>query len=76
MERGKRGRGGGGQRDIIRDATQTEGRRSSRLNRPIRGRQILNFVEVPVSGDEDHAVTFRRGGNPEVVFGKWAPGRD
>jgi hypothetical protein len=54
-------------------AAQTEARYSSRLDGPICGRQILNFVKVPVSGNEDHPVTFRRGGNPEVVLGKRPP---
>lgn len=65
--------GGDKENTAIWYAAQTEARRSSRLSDPIRGHQILNFPEVPASGDEDHAVTFCRGGNPEIVLGKRPP---
>lgn len=42
----------------------------SRLSSPIRRLQVLDFAEVPVPVNEDHPVTFRRGGDPNVVFGK------
>ena len=57
----------------IFSAPRTEVRRISRLNGPIRSLQTLDFAEVPVSGNEDHPMTFRRGGNPDVVFGKRPP---
>lgn len=43
------------------------------MNGPIRSGQILNFAEVAVSGHKDHSVTFRRGGDPDVVLGKEPP---
>ena len=51
----------------------TELRQTSRMNGPICGVQILNFLEVAVTGDKDHLVTFRRGGDPDVVLGKGPP---
>ena len=43
------------------------------MNGPIRRVQFLNFLEVAVPGNKDHPVTFRRGGDPEVVLGKGPP---
>jgi|HubBroStandDraft_1064217.scaffolds.fasta_scaffold04139_8 hypothetical protein len=31
-----------------------------------------NLVEVAVAGFEDHALTFRSSGNPDVILRKWA----
>jgi hypothetical protein len=44
-----------------------------RNNAPVCGIQIFNFLEVAATGYQDHVVTFRRGGNPDVVLGKWPP---
>jgi len=35
---------------------------------PIRSVQILNCLEVAVPRNQDHSVTFRRRGNPDIVF--------
>ena len=43
------------------------------MNGPICSVQILNCMEVAVSGHKDHPVTFRRGGDPDVVLGKRPP---
>ena len=45
----------------------------SQSNGPIRCVQILNFLEVPISRNQDHPVAFRRGGNPDVVLGNRPP---
>ena len=44
-----------------------------RNNAPVCGIQTFNFLEVAATGYQDHFVTFRRGGNPDVVLGKWPP---
>jgi len=43
------------------------------MNGPIRSGQILHFVEVAISGNKDHPMTFRRGGDPDVILGKGPP---
>ena len=43
------------------------------MSGPIRSVQILNFVEAAVSRHKNHPVTFRYGGDPDVVFGKGPP---
>jgi hypothetical protein len=43
------------------------------MNAPVRSAQIRHVAEVAVSGNEDHSVMFRHGGNPDIVLGKWPP---
>jgi hypothetical protein len=45
----------------------------SRMNTPIGSGQACHIAEVAVSGNEDHSVMFRHGGNPDIVLGEWAP---
>ena len=51
----------------------TELSKTSRMNSPIGSGQILDFLEMAISGNKYHPVTFRRGGNPDVVLGKRPP---
>lgn len=57
---------------LTRLAAQIDAARdASRMSGPVGGGQPLNLVKVTVSADEDHAVMFRRGSDPDVIFRKW-----
>ena len=43
------------------------------MSGPIHRDQFLNFLEVAISGDKDHPVTSRSGGDPDVILGKGSP---
>ena len=40
------------------------------MNTPIRGTQILNFLEVDIPRNEGHPVMSCRCGDPDIVFGE------
>ena len=44
-----------------------------RASAPVLDIQVFNLLEVAVAGYEDHTVTFRGGGDPDVVLRNRAP---